>query len=136
MCSITKINEADRLKLCYELITNNNQCSNTLYTRFFINNNLEYGYIKSSIWLCLGKMLMVILENSSRKLGDGNNVSIWSDKWIHNRICDVIDIENTSVSLSSFFFMHLTQKILLALPYMKIYFSNCLSFYNFLILFN
>jgi hypothetical protein len=28
-----------------------------------------------------------------------NNVSIWSDKWIHNRICDVIDIEKTSIYL-------------------------------------
>lgn len=42
---------------------------------------------------------MVILKNSSQKLGDGNNVSIRSNKWLHNRICDVIDIEKTSISL-------------------------------------
>jgi hypothetical protein len=90
MRSISKINEAGCLKLCWDLMHSKSHWFDILRNRFFTNNKPRASYIVSSIWPGVKKAFLVINQFSIWKVGDSKQISFWKDKWLSTCISDVI----------------------------------------------
>jgi hypothetical protein len=76
--SLTTLNEASDLKLCWEMLESSDQWAQLLRNRVIKNNNVFSYHIFSSIWSGIKSKAQTILDNSRWIIGNGNNISLWT----------------------------------------------------------
>lgn len=89
---LKSINHAALLKLSWNVISSNSQCSSLIKARCFRNNVPYSSYIRSSIWPGINFFIHSVMDNCSWKLGNGLHINFWIDKWLAHPIVDVVHI--------------------------------------------
>ncbi|KAK2361038.1 hypothetical protein QL285_086244 [Trifolium repens] len=79
--SLSKLNEATNLKLCWELFQSNLQWAKFLRHRVFKGPKPISYHIFSSIWSSVKSSLQDVYCNSSWQIGNGEDVNFWLDPW-------------------------------------------------------
>lgn len=90
--SLTGINKASLLKLCWELIVSDKQWANLLRARVFSNGVFITQHISSSIWAALKDFTSLVLRNCKWIIGDGCTSKFWTDTWLSKPIVDFLGI--------------------------------------------
>jgi ribonuclease HI len=100
--SLTKLNKATNLKLCWTVF--NSQCSwaKLLKDRVLRGKNIIHHHIFSSIWSSVKEEFGVIMSNSVWLLGNGEMINFWNDPWCGTPLSVQLQIpDHISTSLSS-----------------------------------
>jgi len=79
--SLSKINEGENLKLCWEMVQSNLQWAHFLRNRVLAKNHPISYHISSSIWSSITHQYTEVTSNSSWLLGTGADINFWSDSW-------------------------------------------------------
>ncbi|CAJ2651412.1 unnamed protein product [Trifolium pratense] len=79
--SLSKVNEAANLKLCWELMQSDMQWAKFLRFRVLNGTKPISYHIFSSVWSSVKHKLTEIISNSSWQLGNGELINFWSDSW-------------------------------------------------------
>lgn len=90
--SVMNINAATSFKLCWDIVSSNDQWSIFLKARFFKNNLHVSHYLSSSIWPGIKANLQTVKENVSQLLGNGSSINFWSDNWLSIPIAEMLHI--------------------------------------------
>jgi hypothetical protein len=95
--SLIALNDAANLKLCWDLMHSKEDWATILISRVLRNGIPIPHHIFSSIWSSIKQEALVILENSSWKVGTGHIIKLWTDCWcgapiaqslnIHHNVC-------------------------------------------------
>lgn len=80
------------LKLTFDLASSSNQWACHIRARFIKHKVPILHYVKSSIWLGLKPYVQTVLDFSVWCIGDGVSINFWLDKWLPNRIVDMLEI--------------------------------------------
>jgi hypothetical protein len=90
--SLSKLNKASNLKLCWSIL--NSQCSwaRLLKDRVFRNNRPIQHHIFSSIWSSVKEEISVMMENSIWIIGNGEKINFWNDNWCGTSLSDLYNI--------------------------------------------
>jgi len=102
--SISCINQASNLKLCWEMLTSDNSWAKVLHSRVIKKDKVINYHIFSSIWSSIKSEYKNLLENTKWLLGDGESISFWKDQWCGYPLNNVLNIPN-SIS------MHLAARV-------------------------
>jgi hypothetical protein len=100
--SISNLNKATNLKMCWSLM--NSQCSwaRLLKDRVIRGNKPIQHHIYSSIWSSIKDEFSIIIDNSIWLLGNGENINFCNDNWCCTSLSDLFNIpDHISRSLSS-----------------------------------
>ena len=101
--SLICLNEATKLKLCWDMLHSNEQWASLIRSRAIRGKSCISHHIYSSIWSGIKGEYQVIMNNSNWLLGDGQKINFWSDNWCGVHIADHFQIP---ISLSSTFPQH------------------------------
>ena len=100
--SLTTLNEASNLKLCWDLINSTEPWAVSLKSRALRNDKPVAYHIYSSIWSSVKNEYPLITDNTCWLLGNGENINFWSDSWCGNPIGDSFNLPpNITLHLSS-----------------------------------
>jgi exonuclease III len=89
--SIITLNEASNLKLCWDLLTSQDQWAVLLKSRVIRGQNCINHHIFSSIWCGIKNEFNVIWDNTRFNLGNGKDILFWTDKWCDdNSLADLL----------------------------------------------
>lgn len=88
--SVKGINMVVLLKLCWKMVTSDNQWSMLLKARVFLNNKFTNMHISSSIWQGLKSHIGTVLSNCKWLIGDGARANFWVDCWLNKPIIDLL----------------------------------------------
>jgi hypothetical protein len=100
--SLSSLNKASNLKLCWTLL--NSQCSwaKLLRDRVIRGRKIIQHHISSSIWSSIREEYSVVMENSIWLLGNGEDINFWNDNWSGSILADFFNIPpHISQNLSS-----------------------------------
>jgi ribonuclease HI len=91
--SIITLNEASNLKLCWDLINSQDHWALLLKSRVIRGQHCIRHHIFSSIWCGMKNEFNVIWDNSSFIIGNGKDISFWTDKWCaEDSIADILHL--------------------------------------------
>ena len=79
--SLSNINEAGNLKLCWEVIQSDLPWASFVRSRVMRKKKPIVHHISSSVWSSAKHKLPSILNNSTWQLGDGESINFWCDSW-------------------------------------------------------
>jgi mannosylglycoprotein endo-beta-mannosidase len=100
--SLTKLNTASNLKLCWTLLNSQSSWAVLLRDRVIRNRRHISHHIFSSIWSSVISEFDVIMDNSSWLLGNGVNINFWNDNWCGTSLVEQLNIPaHTSPMLTS-----------------------------------
>ncbi|CAJ2670958.1 unnamed protein product [Trifolium pratense] len=100
--SLSKLNKATNLKLCWNLFNSQTSWAILLRDRVFRKGKTIRHHIFSSIWSSIKDELAVIMENTIWLLGNGEEINFWNDNWCGAPLADQFNIPfQTSHLLSS-----------------------------------
>jgi ribonuclease HI len=90
--SISNLNKATNLKMCWSLM--NSQCSwaRLLKDRVIRGNKPIQHHIYSSIWSSIKDEFSIIIDNSIWLLGNGENINFWNDNWSGTPLSELFNI--------------------------------------------
>ncbi|XP_019432710.1 PREDICTED: uncharacterized protein LOC109339681, partial [Lupinus angustifolius] len=89
--SIKQLNKAALLKLTWEMISSDKECTIFYRERFGASSNPSQRYYKSSIWPNIKNSWHLAIIHSRWLVGDGHKISFWKDNW-HR--CPLVDSMN------------------------------------------
>jgi len=90
--SLSKLNEAANLKLCWDLMHSDNQWAHFLRSRVLRNNTFIGYHIFSSIWSGIKTQAYHVLNNSTWLIGDGHRINFWNHDWCGTPLVDLFQI--------------------------------------------
>ncbi|XP_026459608.1 uncharacterized protein LOC113360302 [Papaver somniferum] len=92
------INKSMLMKLCWKMQNGNDKWSRFFQPKFQdkTGNWIEY-YKKSSIWPGIKWVAPEVFEHFRWLVGDGKNISVWSDIWIKDTPLKILHPENTTM---------------------------------------
>jgi hypothetical protein len=96
--SLVCLNEAANLKLCWDFLHSDEDWVVILRSRMMRGVQVINHYIYSSIWSNIKAELLVIKENSSWKVGTGQNIILWMDYWCGVPLAQSLNIHQTVVT--------------------------------------
>ncbi|CAJ2652437.1 unnamed protein product [Trifolium pratense] len=100
--SLSKLNKATNLKLCWNLFNSQTSWAILLRDRVFRKRKTIQHHIFSSIWSGIKDEFAVIMENTIWLLGNGEEINFWNDNWCGAPLADQFNIPfQTSQLLSS-----------------------------------
>jgi hypothetical protein len=100
--SLTKLNSAANLHLCWKLFNSKSSWANLLKDRVVRGNKLIQHHIFSSIWSSMKEEVYSLKANCTWLLGDGKDINFWNDSWCGNPLSDQLSIlVHISQSLTS-----------------------------------
>jgi len=100
--SLVKLNEANNLKLSWEMLNSKQPWAISLKDKVIKKRSPITYHVSSSIWSSIKSEYPIILENSSWLLGNGENINFWSDNWCGVNIAECLNLHaNVSVNLSA-----------------------------------
>jgi hypothetical protein len=73
--SLSKLNKATNLKLCWSLLNSQSSWARLLKDRVFRNNRPIQHHIFSSLWSSVKEEVGVMMENSVGIIGNGENIN-------------------------------------------------------------
>jgi len=79
--SLTTLNEASNLKLCWELLSSNQPWATLLRNRAIPKGKPVSYHIHSSLWSSCKSEYSTCILNSQMLLGSGNSINFWKDTW-------------------------------------------------------
>jgi ribonuclease HI len=90
--SISSLNKASNLKLCWSILTSNCSWAKLLKDRVVRGRKIIQHHIHSSIWSSVKDEFSTILENSFWLLGNGKDINFWNDNWCGCSLADLFNI--------------------------------------------
>jgi hypothetical protein len=90
--SLSKLNKAANLKLCWSLMNSQSSWARLLKDRVFRNNRPIQHHIFSSIWSSVKEEVGEMLQNSIWTIGNGENINFWNDNWCGIPLSDFFNI--------------------------------------------
>lgn len=90
--SLSNINEAGNLKLCWEIVQSDMPWASFIRSRVIRNKKAIVHHISSSIWSSAKHKLPTILSNSSWQLGNGESINFWCDSWCGETLTSACNI--------------------------------------------
>jgi hypothetical protein len=79
--SLTSLNAASNLKLCWIILTSDTSWARLLRDRVLRKRRVIQHHIQSSIWSSAKNEFSNVRANSFWLLGDGRNINFWNDEW-------------------------------------------------------
>ena len=79
--SLSKLNEATNLKLCWEMLDSDRQWATFLRSRVLRGNKFIGYHIFSSVWSGIKAQAYHVLNSFRWLLGDGHKINFWTDDW-------------------------------------------------------
>jgi hypothetical protein len=79
--SLTKLNLALNLHLCWKLFNSQSSWANLLRERVVRGSTIIQHHIFFSIWCSVKDEVSVLKENCTWLLGDGKDINFWNDSW-------------------------------------------------------
>ncbi|WJX17562.1 hypothetical protein P8452_07464 [Trifolium repens] len=107
--SLTSLNAASNLKLCWNILNSDTSWAKLLRDRVLRNKRTIQHHIYSSIWSSAKDEFQTIMDNTSWLLGDGKNINFWNDEWCGAPLSSQLNIpdlvsQRLSASVSDFIF--------------------------------
>jgi ribonuclease HI len=100
--SLSKINEAGNLKMCWDLVHSTLQWAQLLKARVFKNSKYVSYHISSSIWNGIKHKFPDIVMNCSWQIGNGDIINFWTDTWCGEPLISLLNIpQNIQHNLKS-----------------------------------
>ena len=100
--SISTLNKAANLKMCWSLMNSNASWAKLLKARVFRNSKPILHHIYSSLWSSYKDEFSSIMSNSFWLLGTGEKINFWNDNWCGMPLTDLFHIpQHVSVLLTS-----------------------------------
>jgi len=90
--SLSKLNEASNLKLCWKMLESDNHWASLFRSRVLRNNNFIGYHIFSSVWSGIKPQAFHVLNNSRWLLGDGQKINFWIHDWCGSPLVDLFHI--------------------------------------------
>lgn len=90
--SLKEVNKAAILRLCWELMSSQNQWADLLTARVFKNDSQISYHICSSIWSGLKDKVSTVLDNMIWQVGSGSSIRFWLDNWSSEPIVSLFNI--------------------------------------------
>jgi len=105
--SLTYLNEAANLKLCWELKTSNQYWAVLLRSKVFRGRKAVNYHIFSSLWSSVKNENCIIDENCRWLIGSCENINFWLDPWLDNSVASILNLPdhlhpNLSARVSDF----------------------------------
>ncbi|GAU21095.1 hypothetical protein TSUD_10120 [Trifolium subterraneum] len=79
--SLMNLNEASKLKLCWDLLNSQEQWAVLIKSRVFRGHRCITRHIFSSIWSSVHSHFSTVWDNSVFIVGDGKEINFWTDRW-------------------------------------------------------
>jgi hypothetical protein len=92
--SLSTLNEASNLKLCWEMMESTDQWAHLLRHRVFKNFNVINYHIFSSIWCGIKSKVQIILDNSCWIIGNGSSIKFWTHDWSGSTLMQFLNISS------------------------------------------
>jgi len=87
------INDAQILKLAWNLLSSNSQWAVIFKSRFFSHGQPILRYFKSSVWPGIKNHIGTILQNSLWIVGMGEKIHLWTDNWLGETLVNLLNID-------------------------------------------
>jgi hypothetical protein len=92
--SLTKLNSATNLKLCWSLLNSQSSWAKLLRDRAIRGSRSISHHIYSFIWCSIKEEFSVIIVNTAWLLGDGKVINFWNDSWCGLPLSEQLQIPN------------------------------------------
>jgi hypothetical protein len=107
--SLTSLNAASNLKLCWTILTSDTSWAKLLRDRVLRKRRIIQHHIYSSIWSSVKVEFPTIMANSFWLLGDGRSINFWNDEWCGAPLSIKLNIpdhisQHLSTSVNDFIF--------------------------------
>lgn len=102
--SLTVLNEAANLKLCWDMLNSNEDWAIVLRSRVCPRRTPIRSHVFSSIWSSIKLEFNLIFEKSRWCIGDGQLIIFWNDNWGGQSLA-------TTLNLNSYLVAHLEAKV-------------------------
>jgi len=86
------INESLILQLAWHFSSGDSQWTGLLRKRFIKNGTQLQQYFQSSVWCRIKEHMGTITSNSIWIVITGENIKLWTDNWLGNRLADLLHI--------------------------------------------
>lgn len=90
--SLICLNEANNLKLCWDMIHSDESWAHLLRSRVIRRNSCISHHIYSSLWCSIKNEFPTIIDNSTWLLGNGQHINFWHDNWSGVIIADHLQV--------------------------------------------
>lgn len=90
--SVKDINRAALLKLCWKLVSSDNQWVLLFKARVILNNKFSKLHISSSILQGLKPHIETVLSNCKWLIGDRAKTNFWVDCWLSRPVVELLQI--------------------------------------------
>jgi ribonuclease HI len=90
--SLSVLNQAANLKLCWDLISSSNQWAAFLRSRVVRGNGFINHHIYSFIWSSIKPQSQTIIDNTCWLLGNGERINFWLHNWSGNSLVNLLNI--------------------------------------------
>jgi hypothetical protein len=97
--SLSSLNKASNLKLCWTLVNSKSSWVKLLKARVLRGRKVIQHHIYSSLWSSIKDEINTIFENSIWLLGNGEDISFWNDNWSGSILSDVFNIPTLTSQL-------------------------------------
>jgi len=92
--SISAINQAANLRLCWNMMTTQESWGKILQSRVIRKNKAINYHIFSSIWSSIKSEYNLLIDNTKWLLGDGESINFWTDHWCSGPLINLLSIPN------------------------------------------
>jgi hypothetical protein len=90
--SLSCLNKAANLSLCWSLFHSQSSWAKLLYARAIRGKKVIHHHIYSSLWCGIKEEVNTIFDNSIWLLGNGKDINFWNDKWCGPSLSEVLNI--------------------------------------------
>jgi hypothetical protein len=90
--SLSNLNKATNLKLCWSLMTSNSAWARLLKERVFRSHKVIHHHIYSSLWSSIKEEFGTILDNSIWLIGNGESINFWNENWCGTPLTEIFNI--------------------------------------------
>jgi hypothetical protein len=90
--SISTLNKASNLKLCWSLLNSQTSWAMLLKDRVLRDNKPIQHHIYSSLWSNIKEEFSTTMNNSFWLLGTGDNINFWNENWCGSPLFDLFNI--------------------------------------------
>ena len=90
--SLTTLNEAANLKLCWDLKNSKEDWAVLLRSKVFRGNKVIAYHIFSSIWSSVKVEFKITEENCTWIIGNGESINFWLDTWYKEPLVSILNI--------------------------------------------
>ena len=95
--SLTCLNEATNLKMCWSLLHSDEHWACILRGRTIRDQGCIRHHIYSSIWSSVQGELQTIRRNSTWIVGDGKKINLWLDTWCDDSLLNILNTPEHSI---------------------------------------